>query len=68
MKLSMGNAAWPIGVTADTMHGSEDKPSAPNVAHGLGDDTTRKWVQSIKRMITFAQVRWPPSDISKIVG
>lgn len=36
--------------------------------HVMGDEVTRKFLQAIKRVITFAQVRWPPSDITQLMG
>lgn len=36
--------------------------------HVLNDETQRKWIQSIKRLMTFAQTAWPPEDLSKLVG
>lgn len=36
--------------------------------HVMGDEVTRKFLQSIKRCLTFAQVRWPPEDITQLMG
>ncbi|KAK9471913.1 Prp18 domain-containing protein [Dipodascopsis tothii] len=75
LKLSIGNAAWPIGVTAVgiherssreriTGHDNETKPGAlgktyVQVAHVMSDDETRKWLTAIKRMMTFIESHWP---------
>lgn len=70
IRLSIGNAPWPIGVTSVTMHERvNDNQIAENqIAHVLNDETQRKWIQSIKRLITFAQKRWPPDAMAKCVG
>ncbi|CAN1271033.1 Pre-mRNA-splicing factor 18, partial [Linum perenne] len=41
IKLAIGNAPWPIGVTM------------------VDDETTRKYLQSVKRLMTFCQRRYP---------
>lgn len=37
-------------------------------AHILSDEITRKYLQSIKRCLSFTQVRWPPEDQLQIMG
>ncbi|OAA68132.1 mRNA splicing factor [Niveomyces insectorum RCEF 264] len=70
LRLSIGKAAWPIGVIMVGIH----ERSAREKLHGgdkggvMTDDVTRKYVQSIKRCLTFAQVRWPPDDASQLMG
>lgn len=61
MKLAIGNSAWPMGVTMVTFH---DRPERHRIgegahAHVLDDETTRKYVQMVKRLLTFAQRYWP---------
>ncbi|KAI8828039.1 Prp18 domain-containing protein, partial [Chytriomyces cf. hyalinus JEL632] len=70
LRLSIGNAPWPIGVTMVGIHerSGREKISSSHVAHGLNDETQRKWIQSIKRMMSFAQSIWPPDDLGKAVG
>ena len=36
--------------------------------HILSDEATRKYLQSIKRCLTFAQTRWPPEDQMQLMG
>lgn len=72
LRLSIGKAAWPIGVTMVGIHersarerihdGGEDK------AHIMSDEVTRKMLQSVKRCLSFAQTRWPPDDIGQLMG
>jgi pre-mRNA-splicing factor 18 len=65
IQISIGNAAWPIGVTAVGIHarsareritgyGNENDENV-QVAHIMSDDATRKWLIAIKRFITFAE-------------
>lgn len=37
-------------------------------AHIMADEVTRKMLQSIKRCLSFAQTRWPPEDVSQMMG
>ena len=67
--LSIGNAPWPIGVTMVGIHerSAREKISSSQVAHVLNDERQRKWIQSLKRLMTFSQKRYPPEDPSKCV-
>jgi pre-mRNA-splicing factor 18 len=51
LRMSIGNAAWPIGVTSVGLHerSSERKISEDVVAHVMNDEVSRKWIQAIKR-------------------
>jgi len=55
--LAIGNAAWPIGVTMVGIHerSGREKIFSQHVAHVLNDETTRKYIQAIKRLMTYAQ-------------
>ncbi|KAJ2803613.1 hypothetical protein H4R20_002816 [Coemansia guatemalensis] len=70
LQLSVGNAPWPIGITQVGIHSraARENISASKVAHVLNDETQRKWIQSIKRLIRFAQTKYPPADMSKLAG
>ncbi|KAJ9048786.1 hypothetical protein DSO57_1031349 [Entomophthora muscae] len=70
LRLSIGNAPWPIGVTMVGIHerSGREKIHSAQIAHVLNDETQRKWIQSIKRLMTFLQNKYPPSDLSKCVG
>ncbi|CAA0815535.1 splicing factor Prp18 family protein [Striga hermonthica] len=61
IKLAIGNAPWPIGVTMVGIHerSAREKIYTNSVAHIMNDETTRKYLQSIKRLMTFAQRRYP---------
>lgn len=61
MRLAIGNHAWPIGVTQVTFH---DRPNRhnigeDNVAHILDDETARKYIQMVKRLLSFCESQWP---------
>lgn len=70
LRLSIGNAPWPIGVTMVGIHerSAHEKINSGSVAHALNDEVTRKWIQSIKRLMTFCQKVHPPSEPSKAMG
>lgn len=57
MKLSIGNKAWPIGITAAILHERKalDRISGRNISHPLNNETVRRWVQCLKRLITFKE-------------
>lgn len=71
LRLSIGKAAWPIGVTMVGIHersAREKIGEGEKMAHIMSDEGTRKWLQSVKRCLSFAQVRWPPEDIGQLMG
>ncbi|KAF1942909.1 hypothetical protein EJ02DRAFT_443693 [Clathrospora elynae] len=72
LRLSIGNAAWPIGVTMVGIHERSAREklheSDKNAAHIMSDEMTRKYLQSIKRCLSFAQTRWPPTDQLQLMG
>ncbi|KAG8940234.1 mRNA splicing protein prp18 [Tulasnella sp. 424] len=70
LRLSIGNAAWPIGVTMVGIHerSAREKISSDQVAHVLNDEVSRKYIQSVKRLLTFHQTKYPPADISQLMG
>jgi pre-mRNA-splicing factor 18 len=64
--------AWPIGVTMVGIHERSAREklheSDKNQAHIMSDEVTRKFLQSIKRCLSFAQTRWPPDDQLQLMG
>ncbi|KAF3188971.1 mRNA splicing protein prp18 [Orbilia oligospora] len=64
-------SAWPIGVTMVGIHersAREKLHEKGKSAHIMSDEATRKYLQSIKRCLNFAQTRWPPEDPMQIMG
>lgn len=58
MKLSIGNVAWPIGVTSVGIHARSAHSKIQggrNAANIMIDERTRLWITSIKRLITFEE-------------
>ena len=51
LRMSIGNAAWPIGVTSVGLHerSADQKIAQDVVAHVMNDEVSRKWIQAIKR-------------------
>ncbi|KAI5821147.1 Prp18 domain-containing protein [Pyronema omphalodes] len=73
LKLSIGNAAWPIGVTMVGIHERSAREKLhenqkEGGAHIMSDEVTRKFLQSIKRCLSFCQTRWPPEDPLQLMG
>ena len=72
LRLSIGKAAWPIGVTMVGIHERSAREklheSDKGAAHIMSDEVTRKFLQSIKRCLSFAQTRWPPEDQMQLMG
>lgn len=66
LQMAIGNAPWPIGVTNPGIHArtGREKISTSLVAHVLNDETQRKYIQGLKRLMTYAQKRFP-TDPSK---
>ncbi|XP_009798411.1 uncharacterized protein LOC142164932 [Nicotiana tabacum] len=63
IQISIGNAPWPIGVTMVGIHerSAREKIHTNNVsaAHIMNNETTRKYLYSVKRLVTFCQRRYP---------
>ncbi|XP_076933625.1 uncharacterized protein LOC143599599 [Bidens hawaiensis] len=57
--IAIGNSAWPIGVTMVGIHerSAREKIHTNSVAHVMNDETTRKYLTSVKRLITFCERR-----------
>ncbi|WRT69138.1 uncharacterized protein IL334_006122 [Kwoniella shivajii] len=70
LRLSIGNAAWPIGVTSVGIHerSAREKIGQDNIAHVLNDEVSRKYIQAVKRLLTFSQTIRPPKDVSQLMG
>jgi len=69
LQLAIGNAPWPMGVTMVGIHerSAREKIFSNQVAHIMNDDTQRKYIQSVKRIMTYLQKRYP-NDPSKNMG
>lgn len=68
LQMAIGNAPWPIGVTMVGIHArtGREKIFAQNIAHVLNDETQRKYIQGLKRLMTQCQKIFP-TDPSKCV-
>ena len=65
--MSIGKAAWPMGVTMVGIHerAAREKIYSQDVAHILNDETQRKYIQSLKRLMTYAQNKFPPDSFTQ---
>lgn len=61
LQMAIGNAPWPIGVTMVGIHArtGREKIFAQHVAHVLNDETQRKYIQALKRLMTQCQRMFP---------
>ena len=68
MEMAIGNAPWPIGVTNAGIHARPARENifSKHVAHVLNDETQRKFIQGVKRLLTKAQ-QYYPTDPSRSV-
>lgn len=67
--VAIGRAAWPIGVTMVGIHARSGraKIESSNVAHVMNSELQRKYLTSVKRLMTFAQNQRFDVDPSKKV-
>jgi len=58
MEMAIGNAPWPIGVTNAGIHArpGRERIFSKHVAHVLNDESQRKYIQGLKRLMTKAQI------------
>eukprot|EP00916_Digyalum_oweni_P004069 GHVL01007236.1.p1 GENE.GHVL01007236.1~~GHVL01007236.1.p1 ORF type:complete len:348 (+),score=89.82 GHVL01007236.1:70-1113(+) len=68
IELAIGKAAWPMGVTQVGIHerAGRTKIFTSQIAHILNDETTRKYIQMFKRLLSFCQ-KIHPTDPSNMV-
>jgi len=69
LELAIGNSPWPMGVTMVGIHerSAREKIFSNQIAHILNDETQRKYIQSVKRLMSFCQQKYPV-DPSRMVG
>lgn len=68
LQMAIGNSPWPIGVTMVGIHArtGREKIFSKNVAHVMNDETQRKYIQALKRLMTKCQ-EYYPTDPSRCV-
>ena len=61
LQMAIGNSPWPIGVTMVGIHArtGREKIFSKNVAHVMNDETQRKYIQALKRLMTKCQEYYP---------
>lgn len=69
MDVAIGRAAWPIGVTAVGIHArtGRSKIESNNVAHVMNSELQRKYLTSVKRLLSYRQSKANDVDPSKKV-
>lgn len=61
IKTAIGNAAWPIGLTMVGIHerSGRERISTSKIAHVMNNEFERKYLTSVKRLMTYAQNKRP---------
>ncbi|CAF0825903.1 unnamed protein product [Rotaria sp. Silwood1] len=61
LEMAIGNAPWPLGATMVGIHPrpGREKIASKHVAHVLNDETQRKYIQAVKRLVSRAQKIYP---------
>ena len=69
LDVAIGRAAWPIGVTMVGIHARSGraKIESANVAHVMNSELQRKYLTSVKRLMSYAQRKRGDVDPSKKV-
>lgn len=70
IRCAIGTAPWPMGITGTGVHERQGRQHLreSKIAHVMNDETQRKYLQSVKRLMTFSQRVLPPSGPSQMVG
>ncbi|CAF0708950.1 unnamed protein product [Brachionus calyciflorus] len=68
LEMAIGNSPWPIGATMVGIHArpGRERIASKHVAHVLNDETQRKYIQAVKRLISKCQ-EYYPTDPSRCV-
>lgn len=61
MELAIGDQPWPIGVTMVGIHArtARERIGSDKIKHILNDEEQRRYVQSVKRLLSLAQKLYP---------
>ena len=67
---AIGNAPWPMGITGTGVHERQGRQHirSDKIAHVMNDETQRKFLQSVKRLMTYAQKVRPADGPSQMVS
>jgi pre-mRNA-splicing factor 18 len=68
--ISIGRAAWPIGVTMVGIHArtGRAKIESSNVAHVMNSELQRKYLTSVKRLMSYAQKKSNADPSKKVLN
>lgn len=66
---AIGNAPWPMGVSGTGIHERQGRQHIreSKIANVMNNETQRKYLQSVKRLLTFSQRVLPASGPSQMV-
>jgi len=68
LELAIGNAPWPMGVTMVGIHERKGRSKifTSQVAHILNDEAQKRYLQSMKRLISVCQRRNPTTPSKSV--
>eukprot|EP01062_Namystynia_karyoxenos_P077029 TRINITY_DN7672_c0_g1_i1.p1 TRINITY_DN7672_c0_g1~~TRINITY_DN7672_c0_g1_i1.p1 ORF type:complete len:382 (+),score=137.09 TRINITY_DN7672_c0_g1_i1:80-1225(+) len=68
LQMAIGNAAWPLGVTQVGIHSrvGRERIMSSKQAHILNNETQRKFIQGMKRLVSQMQIMHPTAH-SKMI-
>lgn len=63
-EMAIGNAPWPMGVTMVGIHerSGRSKIFSSQIAHVMNDETQRKYIHAMERLIKYCQSKFPNAD------
>lgn len=67
IRLAVGKGQWVIGVSQVGIHerASRERLYLGKIAHVMNDETQRRYITTIKRLMTWMQTSFPPADPSR---
>ena len=69
VELAIGNSPWPMGVTMVGIHerSGRSRINTNQIVHVLNDETTRKYLQSVKRLLTVCEKEYGQSSTAWLI-
>ena len=67
LRLAVGKGQWVIGVSQVGIHerASRERLYLGKIAHVMNDESQRRYITNLKRLMTWVQVKYPPTDPSR---
>ena len=67
LRLAVGKGQWVIGVSQVGIHerASRERLYAGKIMHVMNDEAQRRYITTLKRLMTWVQTKYPPTDPSR---